>query len=82
MAETIKVSEANIEMRARQGMLGAVDVPWTDDFALDEAQFRRLIRQLQKLGAHQLYVMGTAGEGYAMSDRRFRGVVDVFVAPL
>ena len=79
MAETIKVSEGNIEMRARQGMLGVVDVPWTEDFSLDEAHFRRLIRELQKLGAHQLYVMGTAGEGYAMSDRRFRGVVDVFV---
>ncbi len=48
MAETIKVSEANIEMRARQGMLGAVDVPWTDDFALDEAQFRRRRRPLDR----------------------------------
>ena len=79
MAETIKVSEGNRGMRARQGMLGAVDVPWTEDFSLDEAHFRRLIRELQKLGAHQLYVMGTAGEGYAMSDKRFRRVVDVFV---
>ena len=66
-------------MRTEQGMLGAVDVPWTEDFSLDEERFRGLIRVLQRLGAHQLYVMGTAGEGYAMSDQRFRLVVDVFV---
>jgi dihydrodipicolinate synthase/N-acetylneuraminate lyase len=60
-------------------MLGAVDIPWTEDFTLDETTFRRLLKRLTGLGFDRLYVMGTAGEGYAMSDARFREVVDVFV---
>ena len=65
--------------RTKPGMLGAVDIPWNRDFSLDQEHFRGLIRQLQTLGAGRLYIMGTAGEGYAMSDTRFREVVDVFV---
>ena len=60
-------------------MLGAVDIPWTEDFRLDEEAFRRLLKRLIRLGFDCLYVMGTAGEGYAMSDTRFRHVVEVFV---
>ncbi|MBM3958381.1 MAG: dihydrodipicolinate synthase family protein [SAR202 cluster bacterium] len=65
--------------RSPQGMLGAVDIPWTDDFRLDENSFRRLLKRLKGHGFGRLYVMGTAGEGYAMSDALFRDVVDVFV---
>jgi dihydrodipicolinate synthase/N-acetylneuraminate lyase len=65
--------------RTAQGLLGAVDIPWTEDYRLDEAAFRRLLKRLTGLGFDGLYVMGTAGEGYAMSDARFRDVVDVFV---
>ena len=67
------------QKRTKPGMLGAVDIPWNADFSLDREHFRRLIRKLQTLGAGRLYIMGTAGEGYAMSDTRFREVVDVFV---
>lgn len=65
--------------RSPQGMLGAVDVPWTDEFRLDEVSFRRLLKKLKADGFGRLYVMGTAGEGYAMTDSAFREVVDVFV---
>ena len=77
--QTIEANARGITMRYAQGMLCAVDIPWNNDFSLDEDQFRGLVRRLLTLGAHQLYVMGTAGEGYAMSDDRFQQVVDVFV---
>lgn len=70
---------SGLHKRTGPGMLGAVDIPWNPDFSLDRDHFRGLIRRLQTLGAGRLYIMGTAGEGYAMSDARFREVVDVFV---
>ncbi|MBI4218673.1 MAG: hypothetical protein HY682_00920, partial [Chloroflexi bacterium] len=41
--------------RAPQGMLGAVDIPWTADYRLDEKSFTRLIRRLIGLGFDRLY---------------------------
>ncbi|MFP6593848.1 MAG: dihydrodipicolinate synthase family protein [Dehalococcoidia bacterium] len=79
MTQTLSANKHGITMRTRQGMLGAVDIPWSEDLILDEASFRSLLGRLSTLGAHQLYVMGTAGEGYAMTDDRFKRVVDVFV---
>ena len=79
MTQTLQTNKQGVAMRTKQGMLGAVDIPWNDDFSLDEPHFRGLLGHLSTLGAHQLYVMGTAGEGYAMSDDRFKHVVDVFV---
>lgn len=79
MTQTLSVNKHGVTMRTTQGMLGAVDIPWDEDLTLDEASFRSLLARLSTLGAHQLYVMGTAGEGYAMTDDRFKRVVDVFV---
>ena len=79
MKQTLSINKENFSMRTKQGMLGAVDIPWNEDWTLDEVSFRRLLARLSTLGAHQLYVMGTAGEGYAMNNERFKRVVDVFV---
>ncbi|MEE8363213.1 MAG: dihydrodipicolinate synthase family protein [Dehalococcoidia bacterium] len=79
MTQTLESRTGRPKTRRAQGMLGAVDIPWTADYALDEDSFRRLLRRLLTVGADQLYIMGTAGEGYAMTDGRFRDVVDVFV---
>ena len=79
MTQTISTNKHGVTMRTKQGMLGAVDIPWTENLVLDETSFRNLLGRLSTLGAHRLYVMGTAGEGYGMSDDRFRQVVDVFV---
>jgi len=79
MTQTLSANKHGVTMRTKQGMLGAVDIPWSPDLTLDETSFRNLLGRLSTLGAHQLYVMGTAGEGYAMTDDRFKRVVDVFV---
>ncbi len=68
-----------VKPRHPPGMLCAVDVPWKEDWSLDEGVFRRHVRHLISNGFKWLYVMGTAGEGYAVSDSQFKRVVDVFV---
>ena len=67
------------EKRYPQGMLAACETPWTDQYALDEVAFRKHIGRVLELGYTNIYVMGTAGEGYAVTDTQFRHVVDVFV---
>ena len=40
--------------------------------------FRDEVRGLIERGIHNIYVFGTAGEGYAVSDEQFETVVRVF----
>ena len=53
-------------------------IPWTDDWQLDEASFERHVQGAIDLNYRCIYLMGTAGEGYAMSDGRFANVVKAF----
>ena len=59
-------------------VLGTVCLPWTETGTLDETIFRRTITNLVKGGLSDLYVFGTAGEGYAVTDTMFRRVALVF----
>ena len=59
-------------------VLGTVCVPWRDDGTLDEACFRRTITNLVTSGMPDLYIFGTAGEGYAVSESDFRRIATVF----
>ena len=68
-----------VEKRHPRGLLAACDTPWTESFQLDEGIFRRHIAHQLASGAENIYVMGTAGEGYAVTDAQFRQIVDVFV---
>lgn len=64
--------------RYPQALLKGVNTPWTPDYELDTDIF---VKQTDRLLAHgftHLYVLGTAGEGHAVSDRAFRRIVDVF----
>ena len=56
----------------------SVVCPWDDDEQLDEAVFRREFGHALKAGFRQIYVFGTAGEGYAVDTARFRRVIEVF----
>jgi dihydrodipicolinate synthase/N-acetylneuraminate lyase len=64
--------------RFKRTVLGTVCLPWREDGALDEAIFRRTITNLVKAGMPNLYVFGTAGEGYAVTDTMFRRVATIF----
>lgn len=65
-------------MRCSQRVLVACDTPWTESYELDEAVFRKHIRRHLENGATDIYVLGTAGEGYAVNGAQFKRVVDVF----
>jgi dihydrodipicolinate synthase/N-acetylneuraminate lyase len=56
----------------------SVVCPWDDTERLDESVFRREIRHAVDAGFRQIYVFGTAGEGYAVDSARFRRVIEVF----
>ena len=64
--------------RYPQCILAACCVPWDGDDRFLEAVFRRGVRTTLALGTRHLYVFGTAGEGYAVTDRQFDQVVAAF----
>ena len=53
--------------------------PWGPDGTLDEMALRSQVRRQTGSGLRDLYIFGTAGEGYAVSDSQFLEVVEVFV---
>ena len=52
-------------------------VPWDEQFHFAEDIFRRGVRE-SLTGTRHLYVFGTAGEGYAVTDRQFDAIVAAF----
>ncbi|MSO22643.1 MAG: dihydrodipicolinate synthase family protein [Acidobacteria bacterium] len=64
--------------RFPQILLGAAMLPWRKDCTLDEPVFRQHIRNIIQAGFEHVYLMGTAGEGYAVTDRQFQQVVKIF----
>ena len=64
--------------RYPQNNLAACMLPWTEDFELDVPVFERHIQSTLDDGYKCLYLMGTAGEGYALNAARFGRVVEVF----
>jgi dihydrodipicolinate synthase/N-acetylneuraminate lyase len=68
-----------VEARYPRTMLGTCCVPWHDDGTLAEGVFRTSIRALARGGLRDLYLFGTAGEGYAVTDALFDRITRVFV---
>jgi dihydrodipicolinate synthase/N-acetylneuraminate lyase len=58
-------------------ILATCCVPWDDRGRFAEATFRRGVRAMLA-GTRHLYVFGTAGEGYAVTDQQFDQVVAAF----
>lgn len=54
-------------------------VPWTDDFTLDERLFGRELELMLADGHRHIYIFGTAGEGYAVTDQQFLQITRAFV---
>ena len=67
-----------VDTRYPQSNLAACMLPWTKSFELDEEVFRRHLQQTLDGGYQNVYILGTAGEGYALSEARFRHVVTIF----
>jgi len=65
-------------VRAPRVVLATVCVPWTPGWTVDEGLLRESIQRRVALGIRDLYVFGTAGEGYAVTESQFDTVVEVF----
>ena len=63
--------------RYPQCILASCSIPWDEEGKFMEELFRRELRALLKETAH-LYIFGTAGEGYAVSESQFDHIVGVF----
>jgi len=59
-------------------ILATVCIPWTESYQLDERILRDEIRNLIKRDIHNIYLFGTAGEGYAVTDEQFDEIVRIF----
>ncbi len=64
--------------RYPQSNLAACMLPWTEGFNLDVPVFERHVREAVDGGYKCIYLMGTAGEGYAPGDALFKKIVEVF----
>ncbi len=52
--------------------------PWDEKFEFMEDLFRRHVRSILRGLTRHVYVFGTAGEGYAVTDRQFDRITRVF----
>lgn len=73
-------SASSVRIRYPQRNLAACMLPWTEDFQLDVPAFEAHIQDAIDGGYESIYLMGTAGEGYAPGDPLFRQIVEVFAA--
>ncbi|WP_395751549.1 dihydrodipicolinate synthase family protein [Prosthecobacter sp.] len=65
--------------RYRSCILATCCVPWNECFEFEEEIFRRSVRHQIESGIRDLYIFGTAGEGYAVTESQFDEVTNVFL---
>lgn len=59
-------------------ILATACIPWDDSYEFMEDLFRKQIQNLIKRGIKHIYLFGTAGEGYAVTDRQYEQIVKAF----
>lgn len=72
-------SSTRITKRYRPCILATCCVPWNGDFTFAGEIFRRQVRHLISQGIRDLYIFGTAGEGYAVTETQFDEITQVFL---
>lgn len=60
-------------------ILGTCCIPWTPAFEFDEPTFRRSVHHQINSGIRDVYIFGTAGEGYAVTESQFDTITRVFL---
>ena len=70
----------SLTKRYRSCVLATCCVPWDENYVFAEAIFRRSIRGQIAHGIRDLYIFGTAGEGYAVTETQFDEVTRAFLA--
>src|SRR5438128_243393 len=59
-------------------ILATCCLPWQEDHTLDEQMFRRQVRNLLSDLTQHVYIFGTAGEGYAVTEGQFDEILRIF----
>src|SRR5882757_1918331 len=59
-------------------ILATAVIPWDERFEFQEDVFRRQVHTLARELTRDLYVFGTAGEGYAVTERQFDQITRAF----
>lgn len=75
-----KPSEKQVQTRYPQSNIAACMLPWTKDFKLAVSVFEAHVQSAIDDGYKNIYLMGTAGEGYALNDAMFQQVVEIFAS--
>jgi dihydrodipicolinate synthase/N-acetylneuraminate lyase len=65
-------------VRYHQAILVSCQIPWDENEELMEDLFREEIRMTLRRGLRDLYIFGTAGEGYAVDRARFERIATIF----
>jgi len=65
-------------LRYHQAILVSCQIPWDEQERLLEQVFRQEIGRLISQGFNNVYIFGTAGEGYAVDTPRFEQIVRIF----
>ena len=64
--------------RYQQAVLASCEIPWDEDDNLIESVLRDEVRATIALGFNNLYIFGTAGEGYAVTLDQYKDIVQIF----
>jgi dihydrodipicolinate synthase/N-acetylneuraminate lyase len=64
-------------LRYHQALLVSCEIPWDEEERLIETVFRQEIRHILE-HFNNLYIFGTAGEGYAVDTPTFQRIVEIF----
>lgn len=65
-------------MSASAAILATAVVPWTDRYEFDEDRFCRQVHTIARGLTRHIYVFGTAGEGYAVTEKQFDRIAAAF----
>ena len=67
-----------MSQRFPSAILATAVVPWDEEYRFQENLFRRQVRLIRDGLTPYIYLFGTAGEGYAVSEQQFDEIVDAF----
>ena len=59
-------------------ILATASVPWTENYKFDAETFRQEVQTIARGLTRHIYIFGTAGEGYAVSDTQFKEIASCF----
>jgi dihydrodipicolinate synthase/N-acetylneuraminate lyase len=66
------------QKRYPRTIMATACIPWKEDYSFDETTFKEFMQKLKESDLTYIYLFGTAGEGYAVSDSQFQKIVQVF----